>query len=124
MANYFNRNKNLNKQQQRRPKVHADNSQIQESKDGYVIVEGRVNAIQTGSRFQVDVEIGEKKFIVNAHLCGKLKMHKIRIVQYDIVILEVMLADLMSGNDTLNGRIKQRKDALRVDVTDGTTTNA
>ena len=49
-------------------------------------------------------------------------MHKIRIVQFDIVILEVMLADLMSGCAILNGRIKQRKDALR--VTEDNTTNA
>jgi translation initiation factor IF-1 len=122
MANYFNRNKNLNRQQQRRPKVHADNSVVEETKDGYVSVEGKVISVQTGSRFQVELEIQGKTFTVNAHLCGKLKMHKIRIVQFDIVILEVMLADLMSGCAILNGRIKQRKDALR--VTEDNTTNA
>jgi translation initiation factor IF-1 len=110
MASYF-KNKNFVKKHNVRPKVDPDNSNIQESRDGYVIVEGTIQRIQTGSRFEVEVKIEDKVFTVNAHLCGKLKMHKIRIVQYDVVILEVMLQDLMSGNATINGRITQRKDA-------------
>ena len=84
-------------------------------------VEGKVVRVQTGSRFLVSVEIQGQTFNVNAHLKGKLKMHKIRIVQNDIVILEVLVSDLLNGTN-INGRIIQRKDANRMPVTETTTT--
>jgi translation initiation factor IF-1 len=113
MANYFNRNKTFINQNKNRPKMTADNSSIEESEDGYLTVEGKVVKVQTGSRFLVSVDIQGKTFDVNAYLTGKLKMHKIRIVQGDIVVLEVPVNDLMNGTN-INGRIKQRKDANRM----------
>jgi translation initiation factor IF-1 len=117
MANYFNRNKTFINQNKNRPKMVADNSCVEESSEGYLTVEGKVSKIQTGSRFEVSVEIQGTTFKVNAYLTGKLKMHKIRIVQGDIVVLEVLVSDLMNGTN-INGRIKQRKDAHRVENTE------
>ena len=101
----------------------ADNSAVEESSEGYLTLEGKVIRVQTGSRFNVAIEIQGQTFHVNAHLKGKLKMHKIRIVQNDIVILEVLVSDLMnstkpsaSGKTTINGRITQRKDAHRMAI--------
>ena len=115
MANYFNKNKTFIAQNQRRPKMTADNSAVEESEDGYLTLEGKVLKVQTGSRFQVLVEIQGKSFSVNAYLKGKLKMHKIRIVQGDIVVLEVLINDIMNGTN-INGRIIQRKDANRQQI--------
>ncbi len=120
MANYFNKNKTFIAQNQRRPKMVADNSEVEESsEDGYLTLEGKVVKVQTGSRFQVLVEIQGKSFSVNAYLKGKLKMHKIRIVQGDVVVLEVLINDIMNGTN-INGRIIQRKDANRLPVEGGT----
>lgn len=119
MANYFNKNKTFIAQNQKRPKMVADNSSVEESSDGYLTLEGKVVKVQTGSRFLVSVELQGKTFDVNAYLTGKLKMHKIRIVQGDVVVMEVLVSDIVNGTN-INGRIIQRKDANRMVNTENT----
>ena len=116
MASYFNRNKNSGNrpQQHRRQKVTADNSNVQE-KNGCAILEGTVKVGQVNSIFQVEVDLQGRVFVVNAQLSGKLRVNKIRIVEHDVVILEVPLSELKNIGGTVNGRIKQRKDAPRLD---------
>ena len=115
MANYFNRSKNLLNRHRTREKVTADNSEIKDIGDGYISLEGTVTKVQ-GSQIQVSVVIAdktrnmEKTYNINAYLCGKLKMYKIRIIEHDVVVLSVLAKELMSSDGKINGRITQRKD--------------
>lgn len=115
MANYFNRGKNVTNRHRVREKVVADNSEIKDLGGGYIALEGTVTKVQ-GSKIQVSVSIidkarnAEKIYSVNAYLCGKLKMFKIRIIEHDVVILAVLAKELMNSDGKINGRITQRKD--------------
>ena len=53
--------------------------------------------------FRVEIEIGEKKHKVLAHVSGKMRMHFIKMLPGDIVTLEI------SPYDIKRGRIVYRK---------------
>ena len=80
--------------------------------DGYLIVEGTVLKLESGSRFQVEVKLEERPFLVSAVLSGHLKLHKIRIVLHDRVRLEILASDLLNNEQKINGRITGRIDQV------------
>lgn len=125
MANFFKNNKTFKKQQYKRQKVEADNSQIKETNQGYLVLEGKVVKSQTGSRFQVEVCLGERNFLINAYLCGRLCQYKIRVIESDIVVVEVLKNELKSAAESsqnkINGRITQRKDPPKKEDTEAET---
>ncbi len=47
--------------------------------------------------FRVEIEIGDHKHIVLAHVSGKMRMHFIKILPGDMVTLEVSPYDLNRG---------------------------
>jgi len=50
--------------------------------------------------FRVEIEIGEAKHEVLAHVSGKMRMHFIKILPGDMVTLEVSPYDLNRGRIT------------------------
>jgi translation initiation factor IF-1 len=122
MANYFKNSKTFKKQQYKRQKVEADNSQIKQTDKGCLVLEGKVVKSQTGSRFQVEVCLGDRTFLINTYLCGRLCQYKIRVIESDIVEVEVMPEELRAAAESpankINGRIVKRKDPPKKDDTD------
>ena len=64
-----------------------------------VIVEALPNAM-----FRVEVEIGDDKHEVLAHVSGKMRMHFIKILPGDIVKLEISPYDLTRGRITYRNK--------------------
>ena len=70
------------------------------AKDDTIEVEGKVLEILPGGSFRVELE---NKHTVVAHVSGKIRMHYIRILPGDTVVLE------LSEYDLTRGRITYRK---------------
>lgn len=67
------------------------------SKEGGFEVEGTVVEALPGAQFRVELENGHK---VLAHVCGKMRMHFIRILPGDKVKVELSPYDLTRGRIT------------------------
>jgi translation initiation factor IF-1 len=63
-------------------------------KEEKVTVEGKIVKALPGTSFQVELENG---YIVTAHLCGKMRMHYIKIIPGDKVRVELSPYDLQKG---------------------------
>lgn len=75
--------------------------EIKEKKPTNAIeVEGKVIEVLTGGQFKVELP---NKHTVKAHVSGKIRMHYIRILPGDTVLLE------LSEYDLTRGRITYRK---------------
>ena len=70
------------------------------AKEDVIEVEGKVIELLKGGDFKVELTNGH---IVEAHVSGKMRMNKIRILPGDTVVLE------MSPYDLTRGRITYRK---------------
>ena len=70
------------------------------AKDDIIEVEGKVVELLKGGDFKVELTNGHT---VEAHVSGKMRMNKIRILPGDAVVLE------MSPYDLTRGRITYRK---------------
>lgn len=70
------------------------------AKEDTIEVEGKVLEILPGGKFKVQLENG---YVVEAHVSGKIRMHYIRILTGDTVIME------LSPYDLTRGRITYRK---------------
>lgn len=70
------------------------------AKDDIIEVEGKVVELLKGGDFKVELTNGHT---VEAHVSGKMRMNKIRILPGDTVVLE------MSPYDLTRGRITYRK---------------
>jgi len=57
-------------------------------------VEGRITKALPGTSFLVELENG---VIITAHLCGKIRLHYIKIIPGDRVIVELSMYDLQRG---------------------------
>ncbi len=68
-------------------------------KEEKIKVEGTVTKALPGTSFLVELEDG---IVVTAHLCGKMKLHYIKIIPGDRVIVEI------SPYDPTRGRIIRR----------------
>ncbi len=67
------------------------------SKDDVIEVEGIVLEKLPNAMFQVELENGHK---ILAHISGKLRMHYIRILPGDKVLIEMSPYDLTKGRIT------------------------
>lgn len=65
-------------------------------------VEGVVRDALPNAMFRVEVSVGGKKHVILAHISGKMRMHFIRILPGDQVVVE------MSPYDFGRGRIVTR----------------
>jgi len=71
-------------------------------KEGAIRLEGVVKDSLPNAMFRVEVDIGEKKHTILAHVSGKMRMHFIKILPGDSVTVE------MSPYDLARGRIVMR----------------
>ena len=67
------------------------------SKVGAIEVEGTVVAALPNAVFRVEVETGDDKHFVLAHISGKMRKYYIRILPGDTVLVEVSPYDLTRG---------------------------
>lgn len=70
------------------------------AKEDIIEVEGKVIEVMRGGKYKVELTNGH---IVEAHVSGKMRMHYIRILAGDTVVLE------LSPYDLKHGRITYRK---------------
>jgi len=68
--------------------------EIKTNKKGFLEVKGRVIELLPAATFRVEMENGH---IVLAYLSGKMRLHKIRILPGDFVLLEISPYDLKRG---------------------------
>ncbi len=64
------------------------------AKEEKIVVTGRVVEALPSTMFRVEIEGGHK---VLAHLCGKMRMHYIKILPGDVVKVELSPYDLTRG---------------------------
>jgi translation initiation factor IF-1 len=62
-----------------------------------VKVKGKIIKDKRNLKFDVEIPVGETHKIVEGYLSGKLRMHKIKIVAGDKVIIELSPYDLNKG---------------------------
>ncbi len=67
------------------------------AKDDVIEMEGKVLEVLPGGSFKVELE---NKHIVTAHVSGKIRMHYIRILPGDTVLIELSMYDLTRGRIT------------------------
>lgn len=79
-------NKQLESQKTSAPKTS--------NKKGFLEVDGEVSELLPGATFKVELENGHK---ILAHISGKMRMHKIRILPGDKVRVEMTPYDLSKG---------------------------
>lgn len=70
------------------------------AKNDTIEVEGKILEVLPGYKFKVELE---NKHVIEAHVSGKMRMNNIRIVEGDMVVLE------LSPYDLTRGRIIYRK---------------
>lgn len=66
-------------------------------KEEKILVEGKIIEALPNAMFRVEIEGGHK---VLAHICGKMRMHYIKILPGDKVKLELSPYDLTRGRIT------------------------
>ena len=66
-------------------------------KEDTITVRGKITEAFPGGRFRVDLETGQK---VMAYLSGKMRIHYVKIVPGDTVIVELSAYDLTKGRIT------------------------
>lgn len=64
------------------------------AKENMIETEGKVIEVLKGGYFKVELP---NKYIVNAHVSGKIRMNYIRILTGDTVVLELSPLDLTRG---------------------------
>lgn len=90
-----------NKKYKKKQKFNvADKKEKKEKKTSAIEVEGKVLEVLPGGQFRVELP---NKHTVVAHVSGKIRMHYIRILAGDTVVLE------LSEYDLTRGRITYRK---------------
>lgn len=67
---------------------------IRSNKKGFIEIKGTVEELLPSATFKVTLENGHE---VLAHLSGKMRMYKIRVLPGDQVILEMTPYDLTKG---------------------------
>ena len=70
------------------------------AKEEAIQVEGVIKETLPNAMFRVEVEIGDNKHEVLAHVSGKMRMHFIKILPGDVVTLEISPYDLSRGRIT------------------------
>lgn len=70
------------------------NDRFNKSKKGYLTMEGTVEELLPSTNFKVRLDNGHE---ILAHLSGKMRMNKIRILNGDKVTVEMTPYDLTKG---------------------------
>ena len=73
-------------------------------KEGAIRLEGVVKDSLPNAMFRVEVDIGEKKHTILAHVSGKMRMHFIKILPGDKVSVELSPYDLSRGRITYRAK--------------------
>ena len=74
-----------------------ENTEFQTNKKGFIETIGTVTELLPATTFKVDLENGHE---ILAHLSGKMRMYKIKIVPGDKVKVEISPYDLTKGRIT------------------------
>ena len=74
------------------------------AKEEAIQVEGVIKETLPNAMFRVEVEIGDDKHEVLAHVSGKMRMHFIKILPGDIDKLEISPYDLPRGRITYRNK--------------------
>lgn len=69
-------------------------AEIKANKKGFLEVKGKVIELLPAASFRVEIENGH---VILAYLSGKMRIHKIRILPGDEVLLEISPYDLKRG---------------------------
>lgn len=85
---------NKRKSQSNQKNTQTERSRIPRPKPGFIHQEGIVEELLPNTMFRVTLDNGHE---VLAHLSGKMRMYKIRIVPGDKVTLEMTPYDLTKG---------------------------
>lgn len=75
-----------------------DKKEIKTTKKGFIEVKGVVEEMLPNAHFKVTLENGHE---IHAHLSGKMRMYKIRVLPGDEVIVEMTPYDLTKGRITV-----------------------
>lgn len=67
------------------------------SKTSNLSTQGTVSEVLPDLRYKVDITVGDQIKTVLCYLCGKMKMHKIKVLQGDNVTIELSPYDLTKG---------------------------
>ncbi len=78
-------------------KKSVDNSSFSQNKKGFIEVEGEIEELLPAGTFRVVLDNGHT---ILAHLSGKMRMYKIRLVVGDRVKVEMSPYDLTKGRIT------------------------
>ncbi|QER41483.1 translation initiation factor IF-1 [Thermodesulfobacterium sp. TA1] len=76
------------------------------AKDDVILLEGKVIEPLPNAMFRVELETGNK---ILAHISGKMRMHYIRILPGDTVVVELSPYDLTRGRIVYRGSLKDYK---------------
>jgi len=66
-------------------------------KEEKIKAEGKITKSLPGTKFWVELE---NNVVITAHLCGKMRLHYIKIIPGDRVIVELSPYDLTKGRIT------------------------
>jgi len=75
-------------------------------KEDVILLEGKVIEALPNAMFRVELETGNK---VLAHISGKMRVHYIRILPGDTVVVELSPYDLTRGRIVYRGTLKEYK---------------
>jgi len=67
------------------------------TKEDVIEVTGKVIEVLPDSKLRVEIESGEKKFLVLGYLSGKMKKNHIQVTSGDSVLVELTPYDLSKG---------------------------
>ncbi len=76
------------------------------AKEDIILLEGKVVEALPNAMFRVELETGNK---ILAHISGKMRMHYIRILPGDSVVVELSPYDLNRGRIVYRGTMKDYK---------------
>ena len=79
------------------------------AKEQPITIDGVIKETLPSAMFRVEVEIGDNKHEVLAHVSGKMRMHFIKILPGDIVKLEISPYDLTRGRITYRNKQNESK---------------
>lgn len=65
------------------------------AKDDYVTMEGSVTEVLPGNQYRVMLQ--DNQHIILAYLSGKMKQHKIHVIEGDRVEVEISMYDVSKG---------------------------
>lgn len=77
-----------------RPRLQAPNQRKRDETKGFIEVRGEVQELLPGAMFKVRLENGHE---ILAHLSGKMRLNRIKILPGDIVSIEMTPYDLTKG---------------------------